>query len=153
MPNELHEKMVRACIKASNIPLDSGLSLYRTHSPDRPTRIPDLLSGSSLGIECLTFANNNANLDKYKGLYKDVAVVVALPSHITEVWVYDPDKDSITEKFRRDAGSLWNTSEEESVLTCKRCGHVWRPRTEIPPQRCPSCQSRYWNKAKRLGQR
>jgi rubrerythrin len=32
-----------------------------------------------------------------------------------------------------------------TVLTCKRCGHQWAPRTKSPIV-CPSCHSPYWNK-------
>jgi len=33
-----------------------------------------------------------------------------------------------------------------TTLTCKRCGHTWKPRTENLPSDCPKCKSPYWNK-------
>ena len=86
MISELHDSMVKACHKADVLLVD-GSVLNKAHSADKPARVPDLFHGTSLAIECLVFANNNANLDRYKGLYKDVAVVIALPSHITEGWI------------------------------------------------------------------
>ena len=32
-------------------------------------------------------------------------------------------------------------------LACKRCGHVWTPRSDNP-QMCPRCKSYKWNTAK-----
>lgn len=29
---------------------------------------------------------------------------------------------------------------------CKRCGHLWRPRQDVPPIQCPLCRSPYWDK-------
>ena len=31
-------------------------------------------------------------------------------------------------------------------LTCKRCQHSWIPRIGQSPKKCPSCQSRIWNR-------
>jgi predicted nucleic acid-binding Zn-ribbon protein len=30
--------------------------------------------------------------------------------------------------------------------TCKRCGHLWAPRTEERPKCCPKCKSYEWDK-------
>lgn len=30
------------------------------------------------------------------------------------------------------------------VLTCKRCGWDWVPRTTKSPVECPRCKSRFW---------
>lgn len=37
---------------------------------------------------------------------------------------------------------------EESIkeVQCNRCGHKWIPRTFTLPDRCPKCNSPYWNK-------
>ena len=33
---------------------------------------------------------------------------------------------------------------------CCRCGHVWRPRNiRIAPERCPKCNSPYWDKPRK----
>lgn len=32
---------------------------------------------------------------------------------------------------------------------CNRCGHVWIPRKENEPERCPKCNSPYWNKKRK----
>lgn len=32
---------------------------------------------------------------------------------------------------------------------CYRCGHLWTPKTERPPKRCPRCHSCRWNVAER----
>ncbi|MFX0136903.1 MAG: hypothetical protein ACFFDN_24915 [Candidatus Hodarchaeota archaeon] len=29
---------------------------------------------------------------------------------------------------------------------CKRCGHTWHPRSDKKPERCPNCNSPYWDK-------
>jgi len=29
---------------------------------------------------------------------------------------------------------------------CLRCGHVWLPRIEKKPARCPQCTSKAWNR-------
>lgn len=31
-------------------------------------------------------------------------------------------------------------------LRCKRCGYRWIPRTPKKPERCPNCNSPYWDK-------
>lgn len=33
------------------------------------------------------------------------------------------------------------------ILQCKRCGHEWIPRGKTKPERCPNCNSPYWNKS------
>jgi len=33
-------------------------------------------------------------------------------------------------------------------LKCKRCGHIWFPRSEDAPLRCPRCGSPYWDREK-----
>ncbi len=33
-------------------------------------------------------------------------------------------------------------------LSCKRCGYGWMPRSDTPPDVCPSCKSRKWDVAK-----
>lgn len=30
-------------------------------------------------------------------------------------------------------------------MECKRCGHVWEPKVEIPKQ-CPKCKQYYYNR-------
>ena len=30
--------------------------------------------------------------------------------------------------------------------TCKRCGHIWNPRTQKFPKSCPGCHSYKWFK-------
>src|SRR6266568_1255560 len=37
------------------------------------------------------------------------------------------------------------------VRTCKRCGHAWRPRMDVPPVQCPRCRSPYWDKERVYG--
>ena len=32
---------------------------------------------------------------------------------------------------------------------CKKCGHIWLPRTSNPKE-CPNCKSRKWNVYKKL---
>jgi len=32
------------------------------------------------------------------------------------------------------------------TLKCNRCGHKWFPRSPKEPERCPACNSPYWNK-------
>jgi len=29
-------------------------------------------------------------------------------------------------------------------LSCKRCNHIWIPRSKEPPVQCPKCKSTYW---------
>jgi predicted nucleic acid-binding Zn-ribbon protein len=36
----------------------------------------------------------------------------------------------------------------KKILTCKRCGHIWKPRKEKLPKACPKCRNPYWNKIK-----
>lgn len=33
-----------------------------------------------------------------------------------------------------------------TTLKCQRCGHAWHPRSHEAPERCPGCNSPYWNK-------
>ena len=35
-------------------------------------------------------------------------------------------------------------------LICKRCRHVWIPRTQSIPVVCPNCHSPYWDRDKIL---
>jgi len=56
-------------------------------------------------------------------------------------WHSDPEKvrrfnNSIAERYRR-------------MVTCKKCGHQWRPRVDNPIA-CPHCLSRKWNEPKEL---
>jgi hypothetical protein len=32
------------------------------------------------------------------------------------------------------------------TLRCSRCEHAWHPRSQEMPERCPKCNSPYWNK-------
>jgi predicted Zn-ribbon and HTH transcriptional regulator len=36
---------------------------------------------------------------------------------------------------------------------CKRCGHVWLPRVDHVPVRCPACKSVYWQRDRTHPQR
>jgi len=31
-------------------------------------------------------------------------------------------------------------------LTCKRCDHSWRKRSDNDPKRCPNCGTAYWDR-------
>ena len=31
-------------------------------------------------------------------------------------------------------------------LNCKRCPHLWFPRSQKKPKRCPKCGSPYWDR-------
>jgi len=33
-----------------------------------------------------------------------------------------------------------------SRLSCTRCSHEWRQRGDDPPERCPGCNSPYWDR-------
>lgn len=33
-----------------------------------------------------------------------------------------------------------------SLLRCNRCSHQWRQRGDSPPERCPGCNSPYWDR-------
>jgi hypothetical protein len=33
-----------------------------------------------------------------------------------------------------------------ATLKCMRCRHAWHPRSHEPPERCPKCNSPYWDK-------
>jgi len=35
-----------------------------------------------------------------------------------------------------------------TLLTCKRCGHQWRPR-QVDVRMCPKCKSVRWDEAKK----
>jgi len=35
------------------------------------------------------------------------------------------------------------------TLRCQRCGHAWHPRSHAAPERCPGCNSPYWNKPRK----
>lgn len=38
---------------------------------------------------------------------------------------------------------------ERQACTCERCGHGWVTRGESLPERCPRCNSPYWQTARR----
>ena len=38
-------------------------------------------------------------------------------------------------------------------LNYLRCGHKWIPRAFELPERCPKCNSPYWNKERKRGKR
>lgn len=38
-----------------------------------------------------------------------------------------------------------------TALACTRCGHTWVPRFDEPPERCPKCNSPYWNRLRTVG--
>ena len=35
-----------------------------------------------------------------------------------------------------------------SSYKCLRCSHIWEPRTDRKPIRCPKCSSTVWDKPK-----
>jgi hypothetical protein len=35
-------------------------------------------------------------------------------------------------------------------LICKRCGHVWKPKTDTKKRKCPSCSSFKWNECRHV---
>ena len=36
---------------------------------------------------------------------------------------------------------------------CCRCGYWWRRRLPVPPKKCPRCLSKYWQTARKPGNR
>ena len=38
-----------------------------------------------------------------------------------------------------------STKGGANMLTCKRCGYKWEPRSETRPVSCPECKSRQWD--------
>ena len=32
---------------------------------------------------------------------------------------------------------------------CERCGHEWRPKSDVMPTICPKCKSPYWDKPRK----
>jgi uncharacterized OB-fold protein len=41
-----------------------------------------------------------------------------------------------------------NNSYNLPTIYCKRCGHIWIPKTNQPPKVCPKCKNPNWNKQK-----
>jgi rubrerythrin len=42
-----------------------------------------------------------------------------------------------------------NGGYELPILVCKRCGHLWSPKTNNLPKVCPKCKNPNWNKTKK----
>ena len=45
------------------------------------------------------------------------------------------------------------TTVKLTKLECKRCGHIWIPRTPELPLVCPKCKSPYWNRERKVSVR
>jgi predicted Zn-ribbon and HTH transcriptional regulator len=52
----------------------------------------------------------------------------------------------VTIKRRKVDAWEWN-------CTCERCGHPWSTVSTDPPERCPGCKARNWNKPARKYER
>ncbi len=50
---------------------------------------------------------------------------------------------------RKTLGWLINQGLQ-NPLKCTRCNHKWLPRSQDPPKFCPSCNSPYWDKQRRI---
>lgn len=38
-------------------------------------------------------------------------------------------------------------------MKCKKCGHVWTPRTNRKPKACPACKRYDWEKEEKKGKK
>ena len=59
------------------------------------------------------------------------------------------DQNALNEMADMVIRNGWHISEIKQ-LKCLRCGRTWWPRSPQKPKFCPSCNSPYWDKPRRL---